>query len=50
MNPNAEMFQSKMHSSYPVSDDGQNADGFSQGPQDDHQADYGEQIYKITGL
>lgn len=41
MNPNAEMFQSKMHSSYSVSDDGQNADGFSQGPHDDHQGDYG---------
>lgn len=50
MNPNAEMFQSKMHSSYSVSDDGQNADGFSQGPHDDHQGDYGEWIYDVTGL
>lgn len=39
MNPNAEMFQSKMHSAFPVSDE--NPDGFSQQPQDDQQGDFG---------
>ncbi|XP_048779649.1 caprin-1-like isoform X2 [Ostrea edulis] len=41
MNPNAEMFQSKMHSAFPVSDEGQNPDEFAQHQQDDQQGDYG---------
>ena len=42
MNPNAEMFQSKMHSSFPVTDEGQNPDEFAQHQQDDQQGDYGK--------
>ncbi|XP_062610340.1 caprin-1-like [Saccostrea cucullata] len=40
MNPNAEMFRSKMHSAFPVSDEGQTPDDFSQ-QQDDQQGEFG---------